>query len=189
MVTAINTYQAPPPLARPRSPWKRTSRRGIEALELIIALPVLLIATIAIFQFGILAVVDQAVVVATTKAAREAGKDPNISMDDLATIVNDVLVVHNIAILSSTMAGGPSMSGNVILEVGGGSTTKLIPGNAGQPPATPSLQTDEVRVTVCVELRNPPIPGETPPVPDALSSFGFTLNGRSLVHSTLVKKE
>jgi len=155
-------------------------RRGIEVLEVIIALPVMIIITLALFEFGMLMVVDQTVVSATTKGAREAGKGANIL--EVADVVNQLLAVHSIAITPT------STTGNIVLEVGGQPTT-TINGNPCTPPASPSLGTDEVRVTVCVDLTYPPVAGETPPVPDALATFGFTLNGRHLQSSTLVKKE
>lgn len=149
-------------------------------MEIIIALPVMVIITLALFEFGLLMVVDQTVVSAATKGAREAGKGANVM--EVADVVNEFLAVHSIAITST------SATGNIVLEVGGQPTTSLN-GNPCTPPATPVLGLDEARVTVCVELTYPPIAGETPPVPDALATFGFTLDGRSLKTSTLVKKE
>jgi hypothetical protein len=100
----------------------------------------------------------------------------------VADVVNQFLAVHSIGVTPL------STTGNIVLEDGDTGTT-TINGNPCTPPAMPTVGSGEVRVTVCVELTYPPVAGETPPVPDALATLGFTLNGRHLQSSTLVKKE
>lgn len=171
-----------PACTRRKRPRTCRSRRGIEVLEIILALPVLLIATIALIELGVLMVFDQTVVTASTKGAREAGKGANIT--EIRDVVNTFLGVHGVAITEA------SNTGNIVLEVGtaGGPVVTSVNSNPCTPPG-PAVVDGEVRVTVGVELLNPLFPSEAPPVPDALATFGFSLSGRSLKSSTLVRQE
>ncbi|MEQ8789775.1 MAG: pilus assembly protein [Pirellulaceae bacterium] len=117
----------------------------METLQLIIALPLLVIVLFAAFQYGVLVLVQGAVTHAATVGAREAGK--GVDTPTIVAAVNEVLSVHGIAI-------GPDAT--VIVErpivpddvVGG------LPCNA---PAAPLLGPDDVRVTVCVDLTTAPL--------------------------------
>jgi len=157
----------------------RSTRRGIEVLELIFALPILFIGTLAIFEIGILLIVQQTVATAAIEGAREAAEGADVN--DVAVIVDQFLGVHN---LSATPAGNV----RITLEQFGNPTTEA--GNTTDIPCTPqgpSLNSGEVRVTVCVRVTDPA--GTDLPVPNWLKSFGFSLEGKTFEVSSLALTE
>jgi hypothetical protein len=79
---------------RPRS----LRRRGFSAIEVVLVLFVLVIATFVSLQLGIALIVKQAVAHAATVAAREAAKANPADLDELECIVERVLEGHQIAI-------------------------------------------------------------------------------------------
>jgi hypothetical protein len=147
----------------------RRRRKGVYTLELIMVVPIILIATIAAFQFGLALVVKQSVVHAATVAAREAGKGADA--DELEVVVEEVLAAHGITIGSEA---------SLVLETFGSSEMRGT--LACDPPMSPSLGVDDVRVTVCVDLGgsaffNP------------LVAYGIDFTGKTFTASSLVKKE
>jgi hypothetical protein len=135
-------------------------------------LPMLVIATVVILQFAVAVVVKQAVSHAATVAAREAGKGAD--MEELVDAVDTVLRIHGITV-------GPHAS--VVLEDPEASEPVQQRGDVDCPPlAEPSLDPDEVRVTVCVELCGPPLLG-------ALCPFGITFVGKHIRVRSVVTKE
>jgi hypothetical protein len=157
-----------------RSPGKnppyRHSRRGATTLESIVVLLVLIVATLAVFQFGLALVVKQAVSHAATVAAREAAKGSDA--DELVLIVERVLEGHR-------------------LQIGEHATLVLEPGQLpaeirGElpctPPEQPLLAGDEVRVTVCVSLA-------APPFLNILRTYGIDFAGRKFTTSSVAKIE
>lgn len=160
----------------------RKPRRGGVTLEFILTLPILVIVLLAVFQFGILMIVQQAVDHATTVAAREAGKGEDINT--LVSVVNTVLAPHCIQVIDGDM----NSDARVVLEVG----TAMLPvvtelGDPGldcDPPVGIDVEEDEVRVTVCVDL-------STSPICNLLVSFGAgpDFAGKRFEISSLVKKE
>jgi len=151
---------------------RRKRRRAFQTLEIIIILPICLIASIAAFEFGIAMVIQQAVTHASTVAAREAGKGADI--DELVDVVDTVLATHNIEI-------GPNAS--IVLE----DLNAVVPVDqrgtlACTPPATPLIGFDDVRVTVCVDMG-------AEPFLNVLWSYGIDFSGKTFTVSSLVKKE
>ena len=147
-------------------------RRGVQTLEVIVVLPIVIITTFAVFQFGIAMVVEQAVTHAATVGAREAGKGADI--DELVVVVEEVLFPHGITIgtdasvvLEDPMAPSPvEQRGTVTCD----------------PPLAPTLGVDEVRVTVCVDL------GASPFL-NALTSYGINFAGKQFTVSSAVRKQ
>jgi hypothetical protein len=141
-------------------------------IQVVVVLPILVLMTVAIVQFGIIVVVEQAVAHAATVGAREAGKGADA--DDLICVVETVLASHCIQI-------GPKAS--LVLE---DPTADLPVEQRGAvpccPPSGPSLDPDEVRVTVCVDLSKKPFL-------NALKCVGVDLAGRRFAASSVVKKE
>jgi hypothetical protein len=151
----------------------------VETVELLLVLPILVIATIAIIEFGILLMFHQAVIDAATAGAREAGKGGNVNA--VALKVNRFLSPFDVGIAGV----GPSL-GNIVLEDGLNPPVLYNPGGpACDPPPSPAVGANEVRVTVCLAIHSP----SGKPVPDWLSVFGFSLSGRKFEVSALVRKE
>ena len=151
--------------------------RGAVTLEAILAIPVLVIITVAAIEFGIVLMVEQAIAHAATVAAREAAKEtvlktPNEVANELVTVVNSTLAPHKLEV-------GPSVA--LALEVGG-FPTQTRGSLTCDPPTLPSVGADEVRVTVCVRLN-------TAPFPNFLSGFGVDISNLCVRRSSLVKQE
>jgi Flp pilus assembly protein TadG len=162
---------------------KSRLRRGSGTLELILALPVLFIVTLAIFQFGILMVVQQTVTTAATDGARAAAKEITPAVANAAAIaaVNDTLAVHSLVV--DPTSTDTTSDTKLVVEYGG--TPDIITGDPDlscSTPSSPALGPTEVRVTVCVDLT-------TSPLLNVLTSFGFDLSGRRFEISSMATIE
>ncbi len=150
-------------------------RRGVSTFESILVLVVLIIASFAAFQFGLALIVKQTVSHAATVAAREAAKVNPADADELICVVNRILQEYRLEI-------GPDVS--LILE----DPTAVVPieerGNPAlcDPPVTPVIDLDEVRVTVCVSLTGGPFV-------NILKFYGIDFAGRTFEISSLATKE
>ncbi len=164
----------PSPTAQGKLPstkrWSR--RRALATLQVVLVLPILVLMTVAIIQFGILILVEQAVTHAATVAAREAGKGADV--DQLACVVETMLCPHNVKLGPNASLVLEDLEADTPVEQRG-----TLPCTA---PSTPSLDADEVRVTVCVELSKKPFL-------NALKCVGLDLAGRRFSVSSVVKKE
>jgi hypothetical protein len=147
-------------------------RRGRLAFEILLVLPILLLTTFAIFQFGVALAIKQAVYHSSTVAAREAGKDADV--DELVYVVDAIMANHGIQV---------GQYASVVLEDPDSDTPVVQRGDfACDPPAEPPLAGDEVRVTVCVSM-------ESPPFFNALKNYGIDFSGRHVQVSSVVRKE
>ena len=149
-------------------------RRGVSTFESILVLVVLIIASFAAFQFGLALIVKQTVSHAATVAAREAAKLSPATADELVCVVNRIFQEYRMQI-------GPDVS--LVLE----DPTAVIPidprgGLPCVPPATPVLDNDEVRVTVCVSLT-------AGPFVNILKFYGIDYTGRTFEISSVATKE
>lgn len=145
--------------------------------------PLLVIAVIAALEFGIWLLVYQAVVSAAGDGAREAAKGLPISgANSVATVVNNVLAVHSV-----TIDATPASGGDIVLEdpAAAPAVQNLNAGINCDPPSGPTLGAGEVRVTVCVIVSN----GADQPVPNWLTTFGFSTAGRTIVATAYARKE
>ena len=164
---------------------RRNRRGGSVTLEFIMAFPILFIATLAIFEFGILMLVEQAVVTAAIEGSREGAK-LGATTDCVAKKVQSILGVP--CLVFDTMMSQPN-SGDalVIIEDGSG----LISGERGNlsiqcTPEGPVPSSRQIRVTVCVPVTD--ISG-CKPVPDWLSYFGFSLQNKVFRVSSVANLE
>ena len=164
---------------------RRNRRGGSVTLEFILAFPILFIATLAIFEFGILLLVEQAVVTAAIEGSREGAK-LGATTDCVAKKIQSILGVH--CIKFDTMTGQlGSGEARVIVEDGSG----LISGERGNlsiscTPQGPPPSSTQIRVTVCVPVTN--AEGCTP-VPDWLAYFGFSLQNKVFRVSSVANLE
>ena len=135
--------------------------KGVQTLELLLVTPIIVIALIAIMEFGTLHIVQSAVTNAANEGARLAGQGANI--DDVVDAVQDVVSLHNITLSNAVNAGT-----DVVLERGSlpADHYNSSPGFTCATPTPATVDPNEVRVTVCLELDNTP-------VINVLSSFGF----------------
>jgi len=151
-------------------------RRGGLTLEMILLLPILILSSLAIIQFGIAMTVDQAVTHAATVAAREAAKGVT-DIDDLGEIVELALEAHDIKIGDQA---------NIVLEVGAASpVSSKGPGDGGpdcSPPSGPTLAADELRVTVCVDMSKRPYL-------NVMGAFGLDFSNKVFTVSAVSKVE
>ena len=145
-------------------------RRGSSTIESILVLLVLLIASLAAVQFGVALIVKQAAEHATTVAAREAAKGADV--DDLVEVVDRVLEGHRIAIGSDA---------TVVLE-DGPSPTESRGELDCDPPSEPEIDSDEVRVTLCVSLT-------ARPFLNILKCYGIDFRGHTFQSSAVATKE
>jgi len=146
---------------------------------------VLVIATVAALEFGILLIVNQTVQAAVTEGVREAAK-VGATTNEIAMEIDEILSVHEVTFTPTTP--NTTDDARVIIEYGPPVSTSSERGNTSIPcsPNGPSVGTDEVKVTVCVNVTDNA--GEHP-VPDWLSSFGFSLSGRVFEISSLANVE
>ncbi len=141
------------------------NRRGSVTLEAILVIPILFITTLAVGQFFITSLVQQAALNASIEGAKVASKGGDA--DEVRDAVNEVLATVNVSIgtkasvIRETMAGLPEQRGTYTCTS----------------PASPGLAADEIRVTVCIDMT-------AAPLLNALSSFGVNLTGKSLTTST-----
>lgn len=148
---------------------QRRFRSGIQTLELVIAFPLLLTATLAIIQFSTLLVVETTVNSAVAEAAREAAKviDPADAPEAALATFNKALQVHGLGV------GTPHVALSIDQSSGW-----VAYGDSSVAPQARSVNAGEVRVTACVSLR-------TMRILNLLKSFGFDLDQR-MIESTCV---
>jgi hypothetical protein len=150
-------------------PARRHRRRGTSAIELIGVLVVLIVATFVSFQFGIALIVKQAVAQASIVAAREAAKGATIA--EIENSIEQVLAGHQITIGSDA---------SFVLE------NPTVQPKAGalmcSPPSTPTIDGDEVRVTLCVSLT-------AHPILNILKVYGIDFAGRTFSISSVATRE
>jgi len=135
-------------------------------------LPILIIVTLAIVQFSNTLLVEQAVTHAATVGAREAGKGADA--DELACVIDAALAPHGIRI-------GDCAS--VILEDPAATNPVEIRGTFPcEPCASPALGSNEIRVTVCVDMGKKPFL-------NSLRYVGICFSGKCMRASSVVKRE
>ena len=145
-------------------------RRGLHTIELIMVLFVLVLASFVTVQFGTALIVKQTVAEASTVAAREAAK--GATLNELTCFINKVLSIHGIMIGSNA---------SYTLERDG--MTAPTQGTlACDPPATPVIDPDEVRVTLCVSLT-------THPILNILQPYGVDYTGKKFMISSVATHE
>lgn len=162
----------------------RSRPRASVTLELIVAMVILVVLLLAVFEYATLMVLQATITHAATAAAREAGKGAQI--DEVVEVVQAIVGVNCITIT-------PHSGTKVILEDGDSNCGTTSSGDLDfddcEVPAN-SLKADEVRVTVCVALDATPFcDALATPFCGALGGPGFSLSGCHLHASSLVKKE
>lgn len=172
---------APRP-SRSTTGWRASRRKGIEYLELILVMPVLFIATIAIFEFGVLLLYEEAVTSATVEGAREAAKTTDDTV--VAGVIQEFLAIHKVIFDTTTISNGGGYA-YVLIERG---LTTGERGNLNYAAAATGpnpLSANEVRVTVSTPL----VIANDNPVPNWLRYFGLDLGTSRMRVSSLTLAE
>lgn len=179
------------PFARLNQPM----RCGVAVVELIIWLPVLMTALMAVVEFALMQQVNQQVTLASRYGAKIASEvtrafatSPNLSN------INQTATVNNLQSRIDTFLANAGLTAscevrlehnacvNNTLQV---DTATPCTCNATGPGALPAGEPPQgeayVRVTVCIPL--------TGNVPNLLSTLGFDITGRIVRHSTTYRVE
>lgn len=157
-------------------------RTGSVILEFILAFPLILIVSLAIIEFGFFALLQQSITAAAIEGSREAGK-----IGSTTTSIRNLIqeyVATNSLVLSTSSPAAPN-SGDVFVSVQRFPASTTTIGNSSIPctPVGPDPAfNNEVKVTVCINLTD--TTGVTP-IPDLLSTFGFSLTGKQLEVSAM----
>ena len=156
---------------------RRRFRDASVTLEFILVLPFLVVTLFAVAQFSVALLIREALTHAATVGAREAGKYENISevaragdgglqgahCIDVATVV---ITPGTPPLTPATAAVTPVPSSGVRVYLEVGQPDALLRpaisdfGDAGVPclpPAIPTVQSDEIRVTVAIDLGRSPM--------------------------------
>ncbi|UUO07966.1 pilus assembly protein [Blastopirellula sp. J2-11] len=145
-------------------PIRRRLRSGVQTLELVIAFPLLLIASLAIVQFATLSAFQSTVEAAVAEAAREAAKtiDPLDAPQAAQVTFNRAMFLHGITTSTPKIALAIDQVGSH--TVYGDPTMALLPG---------AVIGNEVRVTAAVSLRSAP-------TLNLLKTFGLDFDQRTI---------
>ncbi len=155
-------------------------RRGVATLELLFAVPVLLLLLLAAVVYGQVMVVRCGVTHAATVAAREVAK--GASARDAAEAANRVLAVCGVAI-----SDRPGSGAKVILHDGFGEVLEYgDPNMAYRKPQ--GIGAGEVLSTVWIDTAARTADGKSTIVP-SLGGLSSVLHGGQICVSALVKKD
>ncbi|MDF1744161.1 MAG: TadE/TadG family type IV pilus assembly protein [Gimesia sp.] len=172
---------------RPKTPPNRR-RTGSVILEFILAFPLILIVSLAIIEFGFFALLQQSITAAAIEGSREAAK-VGATTTSVGNLIQEYVDLNSSLMLDVGQQPAASMAGNVLVSIqdGSGALTQTI-GNSDIPcsPVGPAPGITEIKVTICLNLTDT---NGTVPIPDLLSTFGFTLSGKQLEISAMTSLE
>jgi hypothetical protein len=182
---------------RALSARRKPSRGGAVILEFILAMPVLFISFLAIFQFGFLALLIQSATAAVIEGAREgaldfAGLPENLNAaadydpsgdddiaDRIALEMDRFLAIHNIEIRQNGVNDDADRINaylNIVYDQTEYHRGDFANQNAGCTQQGDTPVAGEVVVTLCFPLVNQSNPSLNQPIPDWLSTFGFSFD-------------
>jgi hypothetical protein len=137
---------------------RRSNRRGVQILEALLVIPILLISLAAFFQFGPMVTVQQAVTQASIETAREISKIYEFDISDPGDQAEAVEVVNTILGVHGIQVGDPGLL--VILEDFNG--VACLGDAALETTYCPASSTvtdgAEFKVTLILSLENAPVP-------------------------------
>ena len=165
----FNMLDTPP--ARTNS--RRRIRRAGVVVELLLTLPVLFIALLAIVEFGLILANVKQVALASREGAKLAAETAPLNGGTAAVIRNLVDDRLESAGMGTNASQGVTLQDTVTF---GTFTDGDCPA-----PAAPPLPLGAVRVTVCVELEKLS--------PNLLQAFGFDISGLVVEHTTTYRHE
>lgn len=162
--------------------WRASRRKGVEYLELILAMPILFIATLAIFEFGVLLLYEETVTSATVEGAREAAKTTDNTV--VADVIQQFLAINKVVFDTTNISNGGGNAYVLIergLTIGERGNLNFACAASGPNP----LSANEVRVTVSTPL----VVANDQPVPNWLKYFGLDLATSRMQVSSLTIAE
>jgi len=157
-------------------------RRGGAVLELILALPILVIGLMAIVEFGLLRANQQQLEYASRIGARVAADASNPTAPATVAAVSDAVKQHLQQANISTAPGDY----RITLEYFDGSSTAVnVDGtlNCAAPANFNTPNGDYVRVIVCLDIV------ESGMTPNLLKTFGFNLSNKQMQQATTLRHE
>ncbi len=142
-------------------------RRGIQVLEVVLLLPVLIIATFSFFVLGPTVTVSQATQNAAEETAREVAKKTGTQTTEEITkdVINQVLSVHGMSLKTP----GVLVVVEEFHQIGAWGDTSV-----SNVPASSSV-TDEDQVIVTLFITT-----DAAPIPNVLSQMSFDISGRTI---------
>lgn len=146
------------------------NRQGIQILEAVLLMPLLLLGTFSFFVLGPAITVQQTLNSAAAETAREVAK--RVPTQSAATIASatlePILAVHGLTL-------DPQSGVLVVIEEDDNQVTCLGNTSIGPCPATSSITSeDRVKVTVIVNIKGTPIP-------NALGAVGLDLSSKQII--------
>ncbi|MCA9014048.1 MAG: pilus assembly protein [Planctomycetaceae bacterium] len=170
-----------------RKPVPNGQRTGSVLLEFILAFPIILILSLAIIEFGFFALLQQTTTAATIEGSREAAQ-VGATTTSVGNLIQQYLAINSLTLDVAQQPAAPG-AGDVLVVIqdGSGGLTQTI-GNSDIPctPVGPAPAVSEIKVTICLNLTDT---NGTFPLPNLLSSFGFTLSGKQLEISAMTGLE
>lgn len=154
----------------------RRGRRGIQVLEAVLLLPVLIIATFSFFVLGPTITVSQTTQNAAEEIAREVAKKTGTQTTEEITteVLNQVLSVHGLSLTTP----GVLVIVEEFNQIGAWGDTSV-----SSVPATTSV-TDEDQVVVTLFITT-----DAAPIPNVLSQMEFDISGRTLTHQATAYRD
>ena len=171
-------------------------RRGAVILEFILVLPILIIVTLSIFEFGYLILVGQAINTAAIEGSRKAaelGGEAN-SAEPAINVIQEFLAVHKINLSNTQPAAANQGDAFVRVDYGtitladrlGASMQSYTWGNSNYQVAAPGgIEDNEVIVTIRVPVND----GTVETIPNLLCYFGFDLTPYTYEYRALTPLE
>ncbi len=174
--------------SNPQQQTTRTRRRaGSVLLEFILAFPLILILSLAIIEFGFFGLLQQTTTIATIEGSREAAQ-VGATTTSVGNLIQQYVAINSLTLNVGAQPAAPG-AGDVLVVIqdGSGALTQTI-GNSDIPctPVGPAPTIAEIKITVCLNLTDT---NGTFPLPNLLSSFGFTLSGKQLEISAMTSLE
>lgn len=170
-----NPASTPAPLRR---------RQGSVVLEFILAFPIILILTLAVIEFSLYSLLQQTITTATVEGARQSATIGSTT-NSVGNLIHQYLAINSLNLVVQPASPG---NGNVLVSIQKSTNPTVKLGNSDITcyPVGPTPTATETKVTVCVNLTDP---SGSSPLPNLLSSFGFSLTGKRFEISALAGLE
>ncbi|MGQ9503714.1 MAG: TadE/TadG family type IV pilus assembly protein [Thermogutta sp.] len=159
-------------MPKPNRKLASDQRRGALTLEAVLVLSILILVTLAVFQFAVVMLIEQSITHAVIVAAREAGKGADI--DAAVESVDAVLGIHGLHIGSGA---------SLVLEDPLADPPVVVRGESPcQPLNQPAVPPGYVRATLCVNL------GQRPFL-NALKTFCLDFSEKKFTVTAIARRE
>ena len=165
-------------------------------LEFILILPILIIATLAIFEFGYIMLVGHTVNTATIEGVRKAAElgGEAAQGEPVAEHVREILQIHQIDLSLTQPAAANQGDAYLRIDYGnitipdrvGASNQSYEWGDSNLAVAAAAPGTNQVIVTLRTPVSDS---GTNRPVPDLLATFGFSVNAYNYQYQSLANLE